>query len=131
MNLRKPDLAGDKTKTATTWQPFSQERVDQALKAGRPVFIQFTADWSLEGKTNETRVLNTPAVSSAFTSRNVVTLKADWTKGDKTVTEWLRKLGKPGVPLYILYMPGKADPHVFPGVLTADDIVRELSPTEK
>jgi hypothetical protein len=121
---------GEKIAT-TTWQPFSQERVDQALKAGRPVFIQFTADWSIDSKANELRVLSTAAVSSAFTSRNVLTLKADWTDGNKVVTEWLRKFPKPGVPLYLLYTPGKAEPHVFPSVLTSEDIVRELSQIKK
>lgn len=126
-----PAPATDEKVVTTRWQPFTPERVDEALKAGRPVFIQFTADWSLDAKANERRVLNTAAVSSAFASRNVLALKADWTDGNTVVTEWLRKFAKPGVPLYILYMPGKAEPHVFPGVLTADDIVRELSPIGK
>jgi multidrug resistance efflux pump len=108
------------------WQPFSPDRLGRGLDAGQPVFIEFTADWSVAAQANEIRVLNSAAVSAALKKRNVLLLKADWTRGDKVITEWLQKLDKSSVPVYALYIPGKAEPHVFPELLTEDLVLKEI-----
>ena len=64
------------------WQPFSKATLDEALASGKPVFIDFTADWCITCKTNERFAIDTPKVRQEFSKRNVVALKADWTKGD-------------------------------------------------
>jgi thiol:disulfide interchange protein DsbD len=56
----------------------------------------------------------------------VLALKADWTGGDKVITEWLQKFGRTGVPLYVLYLPGQVEPHVFPDALTEEMVLTEL-----
>src|ERR1700733_1016142 len=79
------------------WRPFSRSTLDQALAAGKPVFIDFTADWCLTCKTNERFAIDTPSVRQEFLKRDVVALKADWTKGDPEITQILKQYVRAGV----------------------------------
>ncbi len=88
------------------WQQFSQAKLEDALASGRPVFIDFTADWCITCKTNERFAIDTSKVRQEFSKRNVVMLKADWTKGDPEITEILKQHGRAGVPMYLVY-PGR------------------------
>ena len=71
-------------------------------------------------------MLETDAVRGAFSERQIVKLKADWTNGDPTITKMLKQFGRPGVPLYVLYPGGSAQPYVFPELLTKNIILEKL-----
>src|SRR5260370_14089464 len=71
------------------WEEFSKDSLEKALASGRPVFVDFTADWCLTCKTNERFAIDTPQVRQAFSRRKAVLLRADWTKGDPVITEIL------------------------------------------
>jgi len=87
------------------------------------VFIDFTADWCLNCKYNERFVLDTPAVREAL--RGVTTLKADWTRGDPRITAELKRLGRVGVPVYVVIPPGGV-PEVLPEILTQRTVLDAL-----
>jgi thiol:disulfide interchange protein len=74
-----------------SWQTFSREALDQALATGRPVFVDFTADWCLICKSNERFALDTAPVREAVSKKNVIMLRADWTRGDPVITEILKR----------------------------------------
>jgi thiol:disulfide interchange protein DsbD len=107
------------------WQPFSEGRVE-AL-AGQTVFVDFTADWCLTCKTNEQAVLETVKVRSVMSELGVVPLKADWTRRDETITKWLQRFGRAGVPFYlVLPADTSAEPLPLPEVITPDIVVKAL-----
>ena len=108
------------------WEPFSPERLLAERTAGRPVFVDFTADWCVNCKVNERVALSRPEVLAAFEKRGVVKLKADWTSDDPVVTAELKKFGRASVPFYLLYPPGTAEPHVFPSLLTPGIVLSAL-----
>jgi len=102
---------------APVWEPWSPERVAELQKEGRPIFIDFTADWCLNCKYNERFVLSTPAVQAGL--KGFALLKADWTRGDPRITAELKRLGKAGVPVYsVLPSGGNGAPEVLPEILT-------------
>jgi thiol:disulfide interchange protein DsbD len=109
-----------------TWEPFSESRITSALAKNQPVFIDFTAEWCPNCKANEKLVLNTTAVSDALKAKKVLTLKADWTDFDKEIGNHIKKLGRAGVPVYVLYRPGEEKPIVFPEILTQKTVTDEL-----
>jgi thiol:disulfide interchange protein len=43
---------------------------------------------------------------------------ADWTNGDPAITHFLEGRGRAGVPLYLWYAPGRAQPEELQQVLT-------------
>ncbi|CDZ79823.1 Thiol:disulfide interchange protein DsbD precursor [Candidatus Rubidus massiliensis] len=112
--------------TQEDWEPFSPERVAELRKQGIPVFIDFTAKWCLICQTNH-MVFNKKDVSDKFAEKKVVKMKADWTRNDPVITAELKKHGRSGVPLYVLY-EGMEDsqPLVLPQVLTADTVIQHL-----
>jgi thiol:disulfide interchange protein/DsbC/DsbD-like thiol-disulfide interchange protein len=108
------------------WEKFTPERLASELQQGHPVFIDFTAEWCITCKFNESTVLETAAVRGAFSEHQVVKLKADWTNGDPAITKLLKQFGRPGVPLYVLYPGGRAQPYVFPELLTKNIVLEKL-----
>jgi thiol:disulfide interchange protein DsbD len=103
---------------SAAWQPWSADAVEHSLAAGQPVFVDFTARWCLSCQFNERVALDQPEVVQAFQAKNVVLMKADWTRQDPAITEALASLGRSGVPVYALYTPGENDPQLLPQVLT-------------
>jgi len=113
------------------WQPFSKSTLNEALAAGKPVFVDFTADWCITCKTNERFAIDTPRVRQEFLKRNVVALKADWTKGDPEITEILKQFGRAGVPMYLIYPGGtkETQPVLLPELITSQTVLDVLNKT--
>ncbi len=109
----------------TAWQPFTQARLDSLRAEGKPVFVDFTADWCITCKVNERVALGDPAVKQAFSSGGIVTLRGDWTRRDAAITHVLEANGRGGVPLYVFY-PKSGNPVILPQILTADTVLSGL-----
>lgn len=108
------------------WQPFTEERV-ASLSGESTVFIDFTADWCLTCKVNEQTVLDTETVKSTLVAEGVVPLKADWTRRDETITKWLQRFGKAGVPFYLVVPADPSrDPIPLPEVITPETVADAL-----
>lgn len=97
---------------------FSEARLAALRKDGRPVFAYFTADWCLSCKVNEASSIDTAATRAAFARNKVAVLVGDWTDGDPAVGRFIQSHNRAGVPLYLYYAPGAAEPKVLPQVLT-------------
>jgi thiol:disulfide interchange protein/DsbC/DsbD-like thiol-disulfide interchange protein len=125
--FQNASVAANQTAAAGNgWEKFTPERLASELQQGRPVFIDFTAEWCITCKFNESTVLETAAVRAAFSEHQIVKLKADWTNGDPAITKLLKQFGRPGVPLYVLYPGGTAKPYVFPELLTKNIVLEKL-----
>ena len=91
---------------------------------GKSVFIDFTADWCLNCKYNERFVLDTAPVREAL--GRFATLKADWTRGDPKITAELKRLGRAGVPVYVVIPADGGEPEVLPELLTQRTVLDAL-----
>jgi thiol:disulfide interchange protein DsbD len=109
------------------WEQWSTAAVASHRSAGRPVFVDFTADWCLTCKVNERVVLANAEIESAFEERDVALLEADWTRRDPAITSALESFGVGGVPLYVLYPPDPSNaPRVLPVILTKRIVLKAL-----
>ena len=103
------------------------ERLQTALQSTQPVFIDFTADWCVNCKVNERVVLSTDAVQQAIKSSHAKFLTADWTDGADDITALLKKFGRAGVPLYVIYPADRSrEPIVLPELLTQQLVLDSL-----
>ena len=107
-------------------QPWSEQAVQAALAQGRPVLVNFTADWCVTCKINEGAALSSSRTAEAMRAANAVYLVGDWTRRDDAITAELQRHGRSGVPLYLLYAPGQVEPRVLPQLLTEGTVVDAL-----
>ena len=105
-------------KPADGAEPFSEARLAALRAEGRPVFAYFTADWCLTCKVNEKTAIETDTARTAFARHKVAVLVGDWTNGDPVLGRFIEAHNRAGVPLYLYYAPGAAEPQVLPQVLT-------------
>lgn len=113
---------------AAAAQAFSADAVKGALGQGRPVFVDFTADWCLTCKFNERSVLAHDEVKAAFSQHNAAVFVADWTRGDEHIASLLRAHGRAGVPMYLVYSPARPEmPEVLPELLTVSTVKDALA----
>ena len=108
------------------WTLYTPERFDEALAAGRPVVVDFTADWCMNCKALEIYVLETKPVLDKLDEKNAVSLMADRTKeGDASA--FLRKLGADIVPTLAIFDPKKPnEPMILRGGYTQKTLLELL-----
>jgi len=111
---------------AAEWQPYTSAGVADLKASGRAVFVDFTAAWCVTCQVNKRLVLNAADVRAAFARKNVALVRADWTRRDPAITRALTALGRTGVPVYVLYRPGR-EPLLLPEVLLRQTVLDALA----
>jgi thiol:disulfide interchange protein DsbD len=126
--IRSPVVAmgTDTRATALPSTVWSTEAVATARAQGRPVLVNFTADWCVTCKINERTALSSPRLAAALEAANGVYLVGDWTLRDDAITRELERHGRSGVPLYLIYTPGSDTPRILPQLLTEGLVIEAL-----
>ncbi len=109
------------------WIEYHPDRVQQAVKSGRTVFIDYTAEWCANCKANEKLVIDTAEVRDAMRRLGVLPFRADFTSRDPLIKADLERHGRSGVPMYIVKpanQPEKA--MVLDEILTQGSLIAAL-----
>lgn len=85
------------------WIPWSENKLEE--KKGDLVFMDFTAEWCLTCKVNKKLVLETDGFKELSEKYNLVLMRADWTRRDDNITQFLRRFNIVGVPAYFIQKP--------------------------
>ena len=109
------------------WKHYKRSRVREFVKQGYTVFVDYTADWCLNCKVNLKSSIDVAQVISLMKQLNVVPFEADYTLRVPEIREDLKRFGRAGVPMYLVYSPGDPDhPQVLPEFLTPQSVIEAL-----
>ena len=110
------------------WENWSPELEASLREQGKALYVDFTAKWCLSCQVNK-RVFRSQEIIEVFREKEIVALKADWTKRGATILQALQAKEREGVPLNIYYPPS-GDGILLPEVLT-EKIVLQILENEK
>lgn len=106
------------------WQEYSKEKLEAAIAAGKTVFVDFTADWCLTCKANESVAINQPEVAKLIHRDGIVALRADKTESAPEVDKLLRQLGNnsASIPFYAVFPEDNpAKPITLDGIFSSPE----------
>jgi thiol:disulfide interchange protein DsbD len=110
-----------------TWRPWSPEAVEQAVRSGKTVFVDFTAAYCTTCKQNKVLAIDTPNSRRKMQELGVVPFQGDYTDGDPRIRDILARHNRLGVPLNLIYPAGRTDaPLTLPVTLTEDLVLTKL-----
>jgi thiol:disulfide interchange protein DsbD len=109
------------------WQRWSPAAVAAAQSAGKPVLVDFTADWCLTCQVNKKTSIEIDSVREKLKSLGAVALLGDYTHFATNITTELQRFNRAGVPLVLIY-PKNSDtqPIVLPEILTPGIVLDAL-----
>jgi suppressor for copper-sensitivity B len=113
------------------WVPFDESAIAGEVASGKVVFVDVTADWCLTCEANKKLVIDRDPVAARLKQDGIVAMKADWTRPDPTIADFLGRQGRYGIPFNIVYGPGAPAGIVLPELLTAQSVTSALDEAAK
>ena len=109
------------------WQPWSPAAVASARAAGKPVLVDFTADWCLTCQVNKKTSLEVSSVREKLKALGAVALVGDYTHFPEAITTELKRYDRAGVPLVLVYPKNpEVQAIVLPSFLTPGSVLSAL-----
>ncbi len=109
------------------WEPYTEQRLEQLLSQGAPVFVNLTADWCITCLANEKLALSSSSLLATFQAQGITYLKGDWTNYNPEITRLLNRHHRSGVPLYLFYPTNTRNPVILPQLLTENIVIKAIS----
>jgi suppressor for copper-sensitivity B len=114
------------TDVQTDWAAFDRGEIARRVAAGDVVFVDVTADWCLTCIANKTLVVDRDPVATALAAPGVVPMRADWTRPDDRIAQYLSDNNRFGIPFNAVYGPGAPDGIILSEILTSSAVLDAL-----
>ena len=113
------------------WHKYDTAAIDQAKSEDRAVLIKFTATWCLSCQVVEKTVYANEDIAGLLKEKNVLVIKADTTTREMPATLALKNIyNEPGVPVSMLFLPGKNKPVKWRSMNFTDELKELLEEIE-
>ena len=114
------------------WRRWSPANVAKFRAEGRPILVDFTAEWCVTCNTIVKPALESDVVRAKLKESNAVALLADYTKFPPMISAELERFQRAGVPLVLVYpRDATKPPIVMPEALTSGMVVKALDEAAK
>lgn len=114
--------------SATRWVPFDESLIRGEVAAGRVVFVDVTAEWCITCLANKKLVINRGGVARRLDdpAAGIVAMRADWTRPDERIAQYLAAHGRYGIPFNIVYGPSAPAGIPLPELLSETSVLEAL-----
>jgi suppressor for copper-sensitivity B len=117
---------GAAAETDPLWQPFAEPRIAELVGEGRTVLVDVTADWCVTCLANKHLVLDSAELRDRLAA-DVTGLRADWTRSDPAIQDYLARFGRYGIPFNAVYGPQAPAGIVLPELLTKGAVLEAFA----
>jgi thiol:disulfide interchange protein DsbD len=118
-------LLGAETRTPIAWTPFSDDALARAVAAGRPVLLDFQAEWCLPCREMDRTTFRDPQVVRA--TADFAAFKVDVTAADDGTGALMERFNVPGVPTYVLLGPDGKERKRLVGFVRVERMLEALA----
>jgi suppressor for copper-sensitivity B len=108
------------------WQMFNLDSLPGIIANGNTVLVDVTATWCLTCKVNDLRVLENAEVRSRLQQSHVIRMRANWSRPNPSIADYLRRFGRYGIPFDVVYGPGRPQGEVLPELLTTNALLHAI-----
>ncbi|MDD3182146.1 MAG: protein-disulfide reductase DsbD family protein [Alphaproteobacteria bacterium] len=119
------------SRQAGLWQKFDEDSINRAVREGKVVFVDITADWCLTCKANKRFTLSQEDVANRiFNNDKIIVMQGDWTNPDPAITAFLHKHGRYGIPFNAVFGPQTPNGILLPELLTPSIVLEAINHAE-
>jgi suppressor for copper-sensitivity B len=108
------------------WEAFDAAALPGLVASGKTVLVDVTATWCLTCKVNDLAALENHDVASRLTAPGTIRMRADWSRPDPKIAAYLHSFARYGIPLDVVYGPGRPEGEALPEVLTPGTVLAAL-----
>ena len=105
---------------------FDPDEIAPVVARGGTVLVDVSAAWCLTCKVNEAAALGSAAVRGRIARSGTVVMRVDWTRPDPGITRYLATFDRYGIPLDVVYGPGRPAGEALPELLTPGIVLAAL-----
>ncbi len=118
--------SGEAAANDATWRKFDLAAIDREVAKGNTVLVDVTADWCLTCQVNKSLVINRGRVAEIIGDGRIVAMKADWTRPDPVIADYLKSFGRFGIPFNAVYGPSAPKGVPLPEILTESAVLTAI-----
>jgi thiol:disulfide interchange protein len=118
--------ASSAEKQLIKWQPYDAVKIDEAVKSGRPVLMDFSAAWCFNCTVLDKVVYTRHDIADLVSQKNVLSIRADVTLAQYPAAAALKQLGESAIPLNVLFVLGQEQPLKFRGILIGAELKKAM-----
>jgi suppressor for copper-sensitivity B len=108
------------------WQVFDLNVLPGLIANGNTILVDVTATWCLTCKVNDLRVLENAEVRLRLQQSHVIRMRADWSRPNQLIADYLHRFGRYGIPFDVVYGPGRPQGEALPELLTTNALLRVI-----
>ena len=110
-------------KSQINWLEFDNVVLQENLDKEKIIIIDVTADWCVTCQINKLTTLDSKRFHDYVFENDIITIRADWTKKDPTILDFIKQFGRYGIPVNIIYGPKNKEGILLPEIISNDMVV--------
>ena len=114
------------TQKQNDWVEFDEQILNLEVSNNKVLLLDLTADWCITCQINKQTTLENEDLIEFLKSNNIFLMRGDWTKPNDKILNFIKKNGRLGIPLNIIYGPRNKNGILLPEILTKDLIIDNI-----